>query len=1109
MVQFTCGTCSETLGDQDMLKHVASTRHRSLIHTNSGETLECEKCQDPNIHTLVIVRFGGQDIAMLCQMCFNKESEKPGTQYTLQNGSILKNVENYFKVRDLSCKLCDNDTHLNVDKNDPKYVVCYKCIREKDLASKRTFVSENDDTFLYVLLGIKEHSKTDSNKKFNRKRQVGRGAKGRKGKKFNKPPKPVKINVPSENKETLRSFHAMSKRDIAKVKPDDERGVTPINVPSPAPSKGKTTKGPEKKNTKSGPSGKKSLQNSRKSSPAPAKPKQTPTAPKLPNVAPKSASGTPKLSKEPSATGNSTVDNIISKLESLEVSRSAPSSKIKPEKKTGSGSSQKKAGGAPSKSLTNSESKPAKDKKSSKGIKKSDVTSKPKFDKSSKDLKKNDKKPTKSKPENGAKAKGINGSSKKGTKTSAPEPSTLPAPTTTTTKKEKPMLKVPKVAPEDEYEELGHIPKYLANQPKLSYDSLNEYFKEMCFHLYLEQYLEAPSITNFSTEFHADNKSLFKLTIPYTEEIESLVSPKMRQLGKLPFTINQTIFVARSNDKDNIWDCFVKDLNLVTRKGKKIELLLELYKWNNAENFPVGSTTLSIVPGSPTISRILFAMARIENPKFIKMLLGKEPIKQLNFRNVLKFTRSTFNDSQKNAIQHVLNNAITVLQGPPGTGKTSTIYEIILQLLRNLRTFPILVVAQSNIAIDNIAEKLKNDKDLTILRIVSTEKEREYNEKHHLADICLHHKVEALLPQKFKDTRLDLKYNRAPVSKNAYKNMLTSSNSITEKLIAQAHVIFTTTVVAGGYQLKGIKKLPVVIMDESTQSSEASTLIPLSMPGVDRFIFVGDDKQLSSFSEVPYLEQSMFERVLKNGTYQSPHMLNVQYRMHPKISEFPIKEFYGGLLTDGVTEEQRAVDGVEPLVFVDTKGKYPEEKVSNWARNRGSGYTYTNKGEASVILKALKQLIFVKNVERKEIAIITPYSAQRDLVASVIQKDELINPNNEAIEEEVDEDSLTNKKPTTIKTVVGIMVSSIDAFQGRERDFILFSCVRSNKENNIGFVRDRRRLNVALTRARCGLILVGDKVCMCKGDSLWGKLVDHLDERKYIVSEDEYFKELK
>lgn len=282
-------------------------------------------------------------------------------------------------------------------------------------------------------------------------------------------------------------------------------------------------------------------------------------------------------------------------------------------------------------------------------------------------------------------------------------------------------------------------------------------------------------------------------------------------------------------------------------------------------------------------------MSRIENPKFIKMLLGKEPIRQINFKNRLQFTKPTFNDSQKTAIQHVLNNAITVLQGPPGTGKTSTIHEIILQLFRNLKTFPILVVAASNIAIDNIAEKLKQDDDLTILRIVSTEKEREYNDKHHLYDICLHQQVFNRLPERNKEIALDMKFNRKPVSQNQYKKLLTVSNSITEKLVAQAQVILTTSVVAGGYQLKSIKKLPVVIMDESTQSSEACSLIPLSMPGVDRFIFVGDDKQLSSFSEVPYLEQSLFERVLKNDTYKNPHMLNVQYRMHPKISSFQLR----------------------------------------------------------------------------------------------------------------------------------------------------------------------------------------------------------------------------
>lgn len=1087
-----------------MMKHLSTTRHKSVIHCPSQEQLECEDCQDSNIHQLIVIRYGGYDMSLLCQTCFGKQQDKPSTQYTLQNGSILKNIPNYLTVRDLNCSFCHNDNHLSVDKQDTSLIACYKCIKEKNLYATREFVKESDGTFLYVLLGIKEHVKTSS-KPMKRGRKVGRGKSG-KGSKFSKPNRPInpkKTVTPSHNNETLRSFKALDRKEVSKIRPEDEKGQAALQKPTPAPfqkthagnSRPKPSKPQSSKSSSKGPKSFGPKPTSLRSSPASRegdyiKKPVSKTSNSNSSSCKASPSPGPKSTKRPQEKKATLPANeLAAKLQDMKISSDKKDSK-QPQKPKKGAKSEKMSEDKGNISIVKAPKATDKTAQGPKDKKSKTAEPKPANPKNLKDDKVN-KKATSSKPQEKQNSKHANG----------PKKETVPEPVPP--KKETFLKSVPEA---EEHEEFEHIPKYLSNQPKLSYSSINEYFKEMCFHLYLEERLETDPITNFTTEWHKDNKQLFKVTIPITEEIERLVPEKLRKLGRLPFSINQSIFVARSSDKDNIWDCFVKDLNVIKRGSRKIELLLELYKWNDLENFPIGSSTLSILPCSATINRILFAMSRIENPKFIKMLLGKEPIRQINFNNRLTFTKPTFNDSQKNAIQHVLNNSITVLQGPPGTGKTSTIYEIILQLLRNLKTFPILVVAASNIAIDNIAEKLKTDKDLNILRIVSTEKEREYNEKHHLSDICLHHQVFNKLPAKNQEIALDLKYNRKPVSQNQYKKLLTVSNSIIDKAVAQAQVIFTTSVVAGGYQLKSIKKLPVVIMDESTQSSEASTLIPLSMPGVDRFIFVGDDKQLSSFSDIPYLEQSLFERVLKNGTYTNPHMLNTQYRMHPKISEFPIKNFYHNLVQDGLKAEDRQMEGVEPIVFVNYGTKHQENKVSNFRRGGSGGYTYTNQGEAQLILRILKELIVAKDIPRKEISVITPYSAQRDLVADMVQKDAIINPSNQPIEEEVDEDSLTKKKPTTIKTIVDIMISSIDAFQGREKDIIIFSCVRSNEENKIGFVKDARRLNVALTRARYGLLLIGNAECMSKGDELWERLIGHLRETKAIRSEEELFK---
>lgn len=410
-------------------------------------------------------------------------------------------------------------------------------------------------------------------------------------------------------------------------------------------------------------------------------------------------------------------------------------------------------------------------------------------------------------------------------------------------------------------------------------------------------------------------------------------------------------------------------------------------------------------------------------------------------------------------------------------------------------------MAASNIAIDNIAEKLLETHKNSILRIVSLEKEPEYNREHPLASICLHHKVFDGLPLQAQETIKEMRRPNSTVSQNQYKKLMTTQIDYSDKLIALARVIFTTTVVAGGNQLKLCPKIPVIIMDEATQSSEPTTLIPLSIPGVEKFVFVGDQKQLSSFSQVPNLSLSLFERILLNGIYKTPHMLDTQYRMHPAISEFPRHRFYDGLLKDGLTLADRVMENIpsNPVVFWDTAGKCPEKVVNSRFWEDG-GRTYANTGEITMLEKVLGLLIYDKGIPRDQIGVITPYRGQRDLISSTLVKNDLINPEKDEVHIEIDRDDFFNEsKPVTIHTVADIMIASVDAFQGREKNFLVMSCVRSNTENKIGFLSDARRMNVALTRAKYGLILIGDTNCLREGDHLWKEYLDHLEEKGSIL----------
>lgn len=157
-------------------------------------------------------------------------------------------------------------------------------------------------------------------------------------------------------------------------------------------------------------------------------------------------------------------------------------------------------------------------------------------------------------------------------------------------------------------------------------------------------------------------------------------------------------------------------------------------------------------------------------------------------------------------------------------------------------------------------------------------------------------------------------------------------------------------------------------------------------------------------------------------------------------------------------------------------------------------------GEVTRLEKVLEPLIYDKGITRSRIGVIKPYRGQRDLISATLVKSDAVNPDRADGRIEVDRDDFFNEsKPVTIHMVADIMIASVDAFQGREKDFLVMSCVRSNAKKKIGFLSDARRMNVALTRARCGLILVGDVACL-RGVVLWLKYPDHLEERISVVA---------
>ncbi|EDK45041.1 conserved hypothetical protein [Lodderomyces elongisporus NRRL YB-4239] len=1165
---YECLTCSEKFENSaEAQKHFSLSRHKSVKLIKLDEVLACEECLDSNIHQVSIVRYGLNDMALLCAQCLQKsniENEtEPSANYTLSNGAIFTKLDQYLKFRDIECILCGETENTLYVGNTAKgqVIACKNCLPQYE-SQKISFVSEDDDKFLSELLGIKDFVA----KPLSRGRGKGKrgGKAGRGGKSGTRPPRKPRKDDPEA--EARRIHYEETKKAASNVKAGSTvKAIGSVTV-------GRNQK--KEMSTNTTPS-KKFMANGSKSNTPRGTPKDTPrgTPKDTPRGTPKDTPrGTPKDTPRgtPSPRSQSPSGKSLKKpspvfLEKDSLKKTSVANNKKTSKKETSQSTVLPNGQANSVINTNSQSKT---KSNSKSNSKSNLKLISDLESNGKNIEANSKANSRVKSgkksgnlvplENtesrngtdqlilqGGKGKQNKGATSQKKNVSAVSNSKTLLLLLRTSKDRnaisKSDLDADSVTQESELVLPPYITKYHPSTTlKLSYDTLDEYFREMSFNVFLEdQFTNELNIIepeDLMIEWYQDQdkkNNQFKVSIPMTPEvIDRFISDRFKKLKRDPFQKDQAMFLILNDEIP--WYGKVATVDAIktgqgrgkgkgrgrgrgNARGKSdraasnssadyVSLIITLYRWNN-QPLPktVHAQHLKLLPASVPVSRILNAMDNLVNPSFAKMLLGKEPIKQIYFNNRVNFS-TNLNDSQRAAIQSVLNNKISVVRGPPGTGKTSAIYETIIQLLESLNTYPILVVAASNIAIDNIAEKLLPKHGKLILRITASEKEKEYNKSHPLSSICLHHKIYNALPLKFQQVQDDLRRGTGVVSANAYKNFMQEKFQITKQQVAQAKVILTTTVVAGGPQMKSVAKCPVVIMDEATQSSEPSTLIPLAVPGADKFVFVGDQKQLSCFSLIPSLSTSLFERVLLNGTYKAPHMLDTQYRMHPAISEFPRNRFYGGELKDGIDASARAREGIplNPVYFWDTRGKAREQSVLNYLRE-DRGYTYSNRDEISYIQQILRVLILEKGIKREDIGVITPYSGQRDLISSTLVKDEVINPQREELKIEIDVDDIRNdSKPVNIHIVSGVMIASIDAFQGREKDFMVMSCVRSNTQGVIGFLRDERRLNVALTRARYGMIMVGDVKTLKLGDKLWKEYMEYLEERKLIHGGDKF-----
>lgn len=445
------------------------------------------------------------------------------------------------------------------------------------------------------------------------------------------------------------------------------------------------------------------------------------------------------------------------------------------------------------------------------------------------------------------------------------------------------------------------------------------------------------------------------------------------------------------------------------------------------------------------------------------------------------------NPTQERAVNEVLwAKDVAIVHGPPGTGKTTTLVEAINETL--MRESQVLVCAQSNMAVDWISEKLV-DRGINVLRIGNPTR---VNDK--MLGFTYERRFEshADYPQLWAIRKAirELRKNRKKGSENYHQKMDRLKSRAAEielrinaELFGEARVIACTLVGSAHHLLEGMK-FGTLFIDEAAQALEAACWIP--MKRASRVILAGDHCQLpptvkSIAALRAGLGKTLMERIAENKP-EVVTLLKIQYRMNDEIMRFSSDWFYGGKVESAPQIKYRSVlDYEHPITWIDTSNEEnqitiegedaPEDPASAANQNSdlnfkeqfvGESFGRINKAEAELTLLTLAEYftkIGKQRVleERIDVGIISPYRAQVQYLKKLIKKYEFFKPYRRLIS-----------------------VNTVDGFQGQERDVILISLVRSNDEGQIGFLKDLRRMNVAMTRARMKLIILGNKNTMTK-----------------------------
>lgn len=443
---------------------------------------------------------------------------------------------------------------------------------------------------------------------------------------------------------------------------------------------------------------------------------------------------------------------------------------------------------------------------------------------------------------------------------------------------------------------------------------------------------------------------------------------------------------------------------------------------------------------------------------------------------------AALNESQRRAVDFALSaKDVAILHGPPGTGKTTAVVELIRRAVR--RGQRVLACAPSNVAVDNVLERLLNVGERAVrlghpARVMPALREQ-------TLDLLVERQPESkqarkLVKEAFALFRQAGKWTRAKPEPGARQQMRQEARSMLTdarrmeagavRAVLAGATVLCATLTGLDPELLSDRRFDLLVIDEACQSTEPACWAPLAY--ADRVVLAGDHCQLpptvlSNEAERQGFGVSLLERLARRWGDGLTRRLDVQYRMHESIMAFSSREFYDGTL---IAHESVAshllcqLPGVAstdlttvPLTFIDTAGAGYDEELEPEGESR------LNRQEAELAVRKVRDLL-AAGVPPTDVAVIAPYSAQVRLLRRLLAD------------------------------VAGLEIDSVDGFQGREKEAVVLTLVRSNAEGEVGFLGDVRRTNVALTRARRGLIVIGDSATL-SALGFYQRMIEHFEGR--------------